>query len=119
MRSEHWRLKVDRLLITIATNACKWGWADDERVISLPSEVTSTSADFQLAALRALLASLLSPSRVRPPYLAQGLELFRRGNPQQFEVSFLFFVIMMTQANHSPTPLHKLINGEILLYFMR
>ncbi|RVW46589.1 hypothetical protein CK203_067166 [Vitis vinifera] len=80
LRSEHWRLKVDLLLITIATNACKGGWADDERVISLPSDATSTQADFQLAALRALLASLLSPARVRPPYLAQGLELFRRGS---------------------------------------
>ncbi|XP_059598540.1 uncharacterized protein LOC100256091 isoform X4 [Vitis vinifera] len=82
LRSEHWRLKVDLLLITIATNACKGGWADDERVISLPSDATSTQADFQLAALRALLASLLSPARVRPPYLAQGLELFRRGKQE-------------------------------------
>ena len=34
-----------------------------------------SSADLQPAALHALLAS----ARVRPPFLAQGLELFHRG----------------------------------------
>lgn len=40
---------------------------------------TSIWRDYQIAALGALLASLLSPGRTRPPHLSQGLELFRRG----------------------------------------
>ncbi|CAN0862320.1 hypothetical protein LINGRAHAP2_LOCUS8440 [Linum grandiflorum] len=44
----------------------------------LSNEHAPMHPDFQLAALKALLASLLSPSRSRPPHLAQSLELFRR-----------------------------------------
>ncbi|KAL0322146.1 UNVERIFIED_CONTAM: hypothetical protein Scaly_2511000 [Sesamum calycinum] len=79
MRSESWRGNVDHLLITVATNACKGGWSKEERSIFLSGDHTPTWADFQLASLRALLASLLSPGRVRPSHLALGLELFRRG----------------------------------------
>ncbi|KAL0303574.1 UNVERIFIED_CONTAM: hypothetical protein Sradi_6225500 [Sesamum radiatum] len=79
MRSESWRGNVDHLLITVATNACKGGWSKEERSIFLSGDSTPTWADFQLASLRALLASLLSPGRVRPSHLALGLELFRRG----------------------------------------
>ncbi|XP_010242430.1 PREDICTED: proline-, glutamic acid- and leucine-rich protein 1-like isoform X2 [Nelumbo nucifera] len=83
LRSECWRQNVDLLLITVATNASNGGWANEEKDIFLLSdEPTSTRTDFQLAALRALLASLLSPARVRPPYLSQGLELFRRGKQE-------------------------------------
>lgn len=39
----------------------------------------STSTQFQIAAYQALLASLLSPCCHRPPYLAQGLTVFRNG----------------------------------------
>ncbi|WCJ22691.1 hypothetical protein M5689_004768 [Euphorbia peplus] len=70
LRSDSWRPKVDNLLITIASDSCKGGWAN------------STYADFQLAAFRALLISLLSRSRARPPHLAQSLELFRRGRQE-------------------------------------
>lgn len=94
LRSEHWRSKVDLLLITVATNACKSGWLNDERAISIPSEATSTQASFQLAALRALLASLLSQAHIRPPYLAQGLELFRRGKPH-FIIRIAMMIIMV------------------------
>ncbi|KAL2539840.1 Armadillo-type fold [Abeliophyllum distichum] len=79
LRSGSWRANVDYLLITVATNACKGGWAKEEKSIFLCDKPTPLWADFQLAALRALLASLLSPGRVRPPYLSLGLELFRRG----------------------------------------
>ncbi|XP_027159423.1 uncharacterized protein LOC113760878 isoform X3 [Coffea eugenioides] len=79
MRSDGWRSNIDRLLITVATNACKVGWADNNSTV-VYGEATPIWADFQLAALRALLASLLSPGRVRPPHLAQGLELFHRGS---------------------------------------
>ncbi|GLT57051.1 hypothetical protein SLA2020_300530 [Shorea laevis] len=80
--SESWRSSIDNLLIMIATYSCKGGWANEENDIFLSHESTSILADFQLAALRALLASLLAPARVRPPYLAQGLDLFRRGKQE-------------------------------------
>ncbi|XP_057980746.1 uncharacterized protein LOC131166320 [Malania oleifera] len=82
LRSEHWRSKIDLLLITVAMKACKGGWASEDKNIFLPNEPISTWVDFQLAALRALLASVLSPARVRPPYLAQALDLFRRGKQE-------------------------------------
>ncbi|XP_042498607.1 proline-, glutamic acid- and leucine-rich protein 1 [Macadamia integrifolia] len=83
LRSEFWRANVDLLLITVATNACNGGWANEAKgTFDRSHEPASTWADFQLAALHALLASLLSPSHVRPPYLSQGLELFRRGKQE-------------------------------------
>lgn len=92
LRSESWRSKVDHLLITIATDSCKGGWANEARNTFLPNGPRSTCADFQLAALHALLASLLSPSRVRPPHLARALELFRRGKPCRNYRKFLFIL---------------------------
>ncbi|KAJ8643443.1 hypothetical protein MRB53_005191 [Persea americana] len=82
MRSEYWRSDVDLLVITIATHACNGEWSSKEKNYILLEESTSTRADFQLAALRALLASLLSPACVRPPYLSQGLGLFRQGRQE-------------------------------------
>ncbi|XP_057803662.1 uncharacterized protein LOC131018988 isoform X2 [Salvia miltiorrhiza] len=78
IRSESWRGDVDKLLVTVATYACSGG-SKEERKILLSGDATPTWSDFQVAALRALLASLLSPGRVRPSHLAIGLELFRRG----------------------------------------
>ncbi|XP_047973151.1 uncharacterized protein LOC125215692 [Salvia hispanica] len=78
VRSESWRGDVDKLLITVATYACRGG-SKEERKILLSGDATPTWADFQVAALRALLASLLSPGRVRPSHLALGLQLFRKG----------------------------------------
>lgn len=43
------------------------------------SVASPSSGDFQVAAYQALLASLLSPCCHRPPYLAQGLAVFRNG----------------------------------------
>lgn len=80
MGAESWRPSIDSLLISVATNACKVGWTKEENHSFLLSESVPAWADFQLAALRALLASLLSPTRFRSPNLARGLELFRRGN---------------------------------------
>ncbi|XVE90883.1 hypothetical protein DITRI_Ditri20bG0111900 [Diplodiscus trichospermus] len=82
LKSESWRSSIDSLLIKIATNSCKGGWANEENTIFLPHESTSIWADFQLSSLRALLASFLAPARVRPPYLSQGLELFRKGKQE-------------------------------------
>ncbi|KAL3838197.1 hypothetical protein ACJIZ3_022788 [Penstemon smallii] len=79
MRSESWRAKVDYLLINMATDACREGWSSEERKVFLSGEPTPVWANYQLATLRALLASLISPGRVRPSHLGLGLELFRRG----------------------------------------
>ena len=79
LRSEQWRSKVDSLLVVIAVDSFRGGLVSDERSMLQQKEPAATSADLQLAALRALLASFLSYARVRPPFLAQGLELFRRG----------------------------------------
>ncbi|XP_052199109.1 uncharacterized protein LOC127806114 isoform X2 [Diospyros lotus] len=74
-----WRPSVDYLLINVATHACKGVWAKEEKHIFLSGESATTWADFQLAALGAVLASLLSPSRFRSPILPRSLELFHRG----------------------------------------
>ncbi|KAL3523655.1 hypothetical protein ACH5RR_016489 [Cinchona calisaya] len=81
LRSDSWRSNIDHLLITVATNACEGGWAEGKSTI-VYGEATSIWVDFQLSALRALLASLLSPGCGRPPHLAQGLKLFRKGTQE-------------------------------------
>ncbi|MBA0694893.1 hypothetical protein Goari_005157, partial [Gossypium aridum] len=77
-KSESWRSSIDSLLMKTAINSCKRGWGNLESNIFLPHESASVWADFQFSSLRALLASFLAPARTRPPYLSQGLELFRR-----------------------------------------
>ncbi|KAK1382240.1 hypothetical protein POM88_019975 [Heracleum sosnowskyi] len=79
-RSDSWQPDVDRLLVAISLDACKGGWAKEEKNIFLSAGRTDPWSEFQMAALKAFLASLISPSRVRPPFLSQGLELFRKGN---------------------------------------
>ncbi|KAB1210289.1 Proline-, glutamic acid- and leucine-rich protein 1 [Morella rubra] len=79
LRSACWRSNVDLLLINTARNSLEQGWATE---IVEPNESSASWVDFQLAALRALLASFLSSVHVRPPHLAQGLELFRRGKQE-------------------------------------
>lgn len=71
---------MDLLLINVAKNACDMGFSYVGKSVILTEEPTISRADFQLAALQALLASLLSEVHDRPPYLSEGLELFRRGN---------------------------------------
>ncbi|CAD5314071.1 unnamed protein product [Arabidopsis thaliana] len=80
--SDSWRESVDNLLLTTATNACEGRWANAETYHCLPNKSTTDLVEFQLAALRAFSASLVSPSRVRPAFLAEGLELFRTGKLQ-------------------------------------
>ncbi|GMI72535.1 hypothetical protein like AT1G30240 [Hibiscus trionum] len=79
-KSDSWRSSIDSLVIKTAINSCKRGWGNVD--VFLPHESASVWADFQLSSLRALLASFLAPARVRPPYLSQGLELFRRGKQE-------------------------------------
>ncbi|XP_009795025.1 uncharacterized protein [Nicotiana sylvestris] len=81
-RPESWRANVDHLLLDVTRNACKGGWANDDRGELVPGSPTTTWGDYQIAALRALLASLISPGRTRPQHLSQGLALFRRGTQQ-------------------------------------
>ncbi|KAK8930821.1 hypothetical protein KSP39_PZI016575 [Platanthera zijinensis] len=81
LNSKDWRPSVDFLVVTVATNACRAGWAN-EVSMSVPEDVSSSFVDFQLAALEALLASLLSGTKARPPFLSQGLDLFHRGRQE-------------------------------------
>ncbi|KOM29475.1 hypothetical protein LR48_Vigan707s000700 [Vigna angularis] len=82
LKSEPWRSKIDSLLIVIATDSFKEGTVGEEFSVLHLKEPAATATDLQLAALRALLASFLSFARGRPPYLSEGLELFRRGKQQ-------------------------------------
>ncbi|KAK3156687.1 hypothetical protein QOZ80_2AG0110520 [Eleusine coracana subsp. coracana] len=75
-RTDHWRSEVDLLLINVARSAFVIGGGCEQR----SSKVGEPSiSDLQLASLKALLASYLSSPHVRPPYLAQGMGLFRKG----------------------------------------
>ena len=78
--SNGWRERVDKLLMTTVTNACEGRWANAETYHHLPNKSSTDLVEFKLAALHAFLASLVSPSPVRPAFLAEGLELFQRGN---------------------------------------
>lgn len=75
---DRWRRKIDDLMIEVATNACRGGWTHDEKPFHC-KDIGVAWEDFQLVALRALLASILSPVGYRPPYLSEGLELFHKG----------------------------------------
>ncbi|KAK7851732.1 hypothetical protein CFP56_041021 [Quercus suber] len=112
LRSESWRSDVDPLLIKTATNSLKWGWASEEKNIFQQNEPTGIWVDFQLAALPALLSSLLSSVRVRPPYLSQGLELFRRA---MGIVLFLIIDIIRLMIIAADSELINLRNGMSIL----
>lgn len=76
------RLSIDNLLINVAENAYNGKWTSDEdqsEVMMSPNANGPSYADFLLAALHALLASLLSQPSVSQHHLAKGLELFRKG----------------------------------------
>lgn len=79
MGSDTWRSNVDLQIITAAKDACKGGWTEPTNDLNNPHNSSSNWADFQLASLRALLASLLSHGRFRHPFLAHALELFDKG----------------------------------------
>ena len=77
LRTEHWKSEVDLLLINVARSACDIGevYEQNSSRVGEPSR-----SDLQLASLKALLASFLSSPHARPPYLAKGIELLRKGN---------------------------------------
>lgn len=76
LRMDRWRSEVDMLLINVARSACDMGGSYGQK----PSTFGEPNiSEFQLASLKGLLASFLS-SHARPPYLANGIELFRKGN---------------------------------------
>jgi hypothetical protein len=93
LKSEQWRSKVDSLLIVIAMDSFREGSSSEEINGFQKKDPAATAADLQLAALRALLASFLSVSR--PPYLSQGLELFRRGTSISMIQYDLFSIIKL------------------------
>lgn len=82
LRSDSWRKNVDTLLISVATNSIHDGWNIEENSICMPKEQIHMVEKLQLAALRALLASLLSQSHVRPSNIARSLELFQSGRQE-------------------------------------
>ncbi|XP_014515335.1 proline-, glutamic acid- and leucine-rich protein 1 [Vigna radiata var. radiata] len=104
LKSEPWRSKVDSLLIVIATDSFKEGTVGEEFSVLHLKEPAATVTDLQLAALRALLASFLSFGRGRPPYLSEGLELFRRGKQQTSVTKLAEFCV------------HALLTLEVLIH---
>jgi hypothetical protein len=76
---------VDAVLASVAmaaaTGSISASFAVEEDITFMEgtSVASCSSGDFQVAAYQALLASLLSPCCHRPPYLAQGLAVFRNG----------------------------------------
>lgn len=83
---DRWRAEVDAVLASVAmaaaTGSISASLALEEETTTFmegTSIASCSSGDFQVAAYQALLASLLSPCCHRPPYLAQGLAVFRNG----------------------------------------
>ncbi|CAD6248182.1 unnamed protein product [Miscanthus lutarioriparius] len=76
LRMDRWRSEVDVLLINVARSACNMGGSYEQK----PSTFGEPSmSDLQLASFKGLLASFLSSPHARPPHLAKGIELFRKG----------------------------------------
>uniref|UniRef100_A0A0E0LBD4 Pre-rRNA-processing protein RIX1 N-terminal domain-containing protein n=1 Tax=Oryza punctata TaxID=4537 RepID=A0A0E0LBD4_ORYPU len=75
-RACHWRTQIDLLLINVARDSFYTMGMYELRPLLAEDP---TLSDFQLALLKALLASFLSSPDNCPPYLEQGLELFNRG----------------------------------------
>ncbi|KAK8949933.1 hypothetical protein KSP40_PGU014463 [Platanthera guangdongensis] len=71
--------------------------------MSVPEDVSSSVVDFLLAPLEALLASLLSGTQARPPFLSQGLDLFHRGRQETGTELATFYA-------------HALLSHEILIH---
>lgn len=85
---DRWRAEVDAVLASMAMGAAAGTISasltfEEESSFMEGTSASSLSTDFQVAAYQALLASLLSPCCHRPPYLAQGLAVFRNGKPFQ------------------------------------
>lgn len=83
---DRWRAEVDAVLASMAMGAAAGTISasltfEEESSFMEGTSASSLSTDFQVAAYQALLASLLSPCCHRPPYLAQGLAVFRNGKP--------------------------------------
>ncbi|XP_066317836.1 uncharacterized protein [Miscanthus floridulus] len=76
LRMDRWRSEVDVLLINVARSACNMRGSYEQK----PSVFGEPSiSDLQLASFKGLLASFLASPHARPPYLAKGIELFRKG----------------------------------------
>ncbi|KAH6558773.1 hypothetical protein KP509_1Z046200 [Ceratopteris richardii] len=85
LRSDHWRAEVDSIVANVAMIASTGSFSPSLVLedMSCREEFLSFSpGSFQLAAYKALLASLLSPCMHRPPYLSQALTIFRKGRQE-------------------------------------
>ncbi|CAH9111484.1 unnamed protein product [Cuscuta europaea] len=114
-KSGDWRSKVDDLIMTVATSACQVKFSQEESSLSLHGTPTSNWTELQLAALHALLASLLSSRLIRlpempqcliparPPHLSCGLDLFRKG-------------VQETETRLSHFCAHALLTLEVLVH---
>ncbi|MED6108420.1 hypothetical protein PIB30_023639 [Stylosanthes scabra] len=110
LRYEPWRSKVDDLVFAVAMDSFKEESASSEISEFQQHELAEPTTDLQLAALRALLASFLSFAQIRPPYLSQGLDLFRRGKQQtstkvvQFCMHALLALEVLIHPRQLPLP---------------
>ncbi|CAH9108599.1 unnamed protein product [Cuscuta epithymum] len=114
-KSGDWRSKVDDLIMTVATSACQVKFSQEESSLFLHGTPTCNWTELQLAALHALLASLLSSRLirlpempqclipVRPPHLSFGLDLFRKG-------------VQETETRLSHFCAHALLTLEVLVH---
>lgn len=86
MRSDCLQSNIELLLINVSSNAFDGEWDTEEDKL-FAAMFHCNSVDLQIAALRALLAYLLLPVRVRPCHFIKGLELFRKGR----DIFYFFF----------------------------
>lgn len=86
LNSDRWRTEVDSVVANVALTASSGALSPslifEEDNFSKEGSLTFTSGSFRLAAYKALLASLLSPCTHRPPFLSQGLAVFRKGRQE-------------------------------------
>lgn len=71
------------------------------------------SGEFQVAAYQALLASLLSPCCHRPPFLAQGLSIFRNGKCLLGSPKFMLFAFLLLCCFFVPRAHFTKINWDV------
>jgi len=79
---DRWRTEVDAVLASVAMAAATGTISASTSFEEDCGYPEALSGEFQVAAYQALLASLLSPCCHRPPFLAQGLSIFRNGRQE-------------------------------------
>jgi hypothetical protein len=90
---DRWRTEVDAVLASVAMAAATGTISASTFFEEDCSYLEALSGEFQVAAYQALLASLLSPCCHRPPFLAQGLSIFRNGKCMLGSPKFMLFAL--------------------------